>query len=220
MNRTRLVLLVLSFLWCVALLAARITFSGKFSYDFLVWNIFLAALPLLVSSVMVRTNLALAMLLFPGWLLLFPNAPYVLTDLFHLKPKAPVPLWFDLLLLLSSGGLSLHMGLISMRQVHGLVTRKLGVLTGWLMVVVSMFATGFGIYLGRYLRWNSWDVITNPFPLASDIASRLLHPLRHMEVYGITLGFGALLVIAYALFITGPDDESPVASAVTTSSRD
>jgi uncharacterized membrane protein len=206
MNRTRLQLLVLSFLWCLALLAARIVFSGKFSYDFLAWNIFLAALPLLLSSLMVRSSIWIAALLFPCWLLLFPNAPYVLTDLFHLKPKSPVPLWFDLLLLLSSSGLSLHMGLTSMRQVHALVTRAFGKLAGWITVVGSMFATGFGIYLGRYLRWNSWDVLTHPFALASDIAGRLLHPLRHFEVYAITCGFGALLVLAYALFVTEAGD--------------
>lgn len=208
MNRTRIFLLVLSFLWCVVLVLARVAFSGKVSYEFLIWNIFLAALPLFVSSVMVRSNTWFAALLFPGWLLLFPNAPYVLTDLFHLKPKSPVPLWFDLLLLLSSAGLSLHMGMISMRQVHGLIARRTSPSCGWGMVIVTMFATGFGIYLGRYLRWNSWDLITHPFALASDIATRLLHPVRHFEVYAITTGFGVLLVLAYALFVTGSGEES------------
>lgn len=208
MNRTRVLLLISCFFWCVALLAARIVFSGSYSYEFLVWNIFLATLPLVVSSMMVRANIGLAALLFPGWLLLFPNAPYVLTDLFHLKARAPVPLWFDLLLLLSSSGLSLHMGLISMRQVHTLVARGFGSLTGWVVVVFSMFATGFGIYLGRFLRWNSWDVVTHPGALASDAASRLLHPLRHIDVYAITCGFGALLVLAYALFVTSASEES------------
>ncbi|MBX7210426.1 MAG: DUF1361 domain-containing protein [Verrucomicrobiaceae bacterium] len=205
MNRTRALLLILSFLWCVALLAARHVVFGQVSYGFLIWNMFLAALPLALSTAMVRTTVWLALPVFPVWLLLFPNAPYVLTDLFHLRPKAPVPLWFDLLLLLSSGGLSLFMGLVSMRQVHGLVTRGFGALTGWLVVIVSMFATGFGIYLGRFLRWNSWDVLTHPRALGSDIAGRLLHPLRHSEVYAVTAGFGALLVLAYALFVTEAD---------------
>ena len=202
MNKPRLVLVLMSFLWCAALITARMVTSHTGTYDFLFWNLLLAALPLIASEFMLRQKLWVAALLFPVWLLLFPNAPYVLTDLFHLKSKPGIPLWYDLLLLLSCGGLSFFMGLISMRQVHGLVTNALGAVCGWVMVVASMFAAGFGIYLGRYLRWNSWDVLTHPLRLSSDIAGRLLHPLRHMDVYLITCGFGALLVLAYALHVT------------------
>ncbi len=208
MNKTRLLLILLAALWCGILIAARMAVSGKASYYFLSWNLVLAALPLVVSEIMSRSKSWFAMLLFPAWLLLFPNAPYVLTDLFHLKPRPGIPLWYDLLLLLSCGGFSFFLGLISLRQVHGIITRMSGVISGWLIVIVSMFAAGFGIYLGRFLRWNSWDVITNPLSLLSDIAGRLLHPLRHIEVYAMTCGFGALLVLAYALFVTSSGDAS------------
>ena len=213
MNKPRLLLILLAVMCCGALITVRMMVSGTAAYDFLSWNLGLAALPLILSETMIRSKTWIAALLFPAWLLLFPNAPYVLTDLFHLKPKSQIPLWYDLLLLLSCGGLSFFMGLISMKQVHDIVARTLGALSGWIMVVVSMFATGFGIYLGRYLRWNSWDVITNPLPLFSDIAGRLLHPLLHLDVYGVTVGFGAFLILAYALFVTGGGTASSTAHA-------
>jgi uncharacterized membrane protein len=213
MNQIRLLLILLAALWCGALITARMLISETSAYDFLSWNLGLASLPLIVSSLMNRLKVWHAALLFPAWLLLLPNAPYVLTDLFHLKPKSQIPLWYDLILLLSCGGLSFFMGLISMRQVHDIVARTLGAVSGWIMVLFSVFATGFGIYLGRYLRWNSWDVVTNPLPLFSDIVTRLLHPARHLEVYGVTFGFGALLILAYALFFSSAGNASSASLA-------
>ena len=213
MNKTRLLLILLAVMCCGILITVRMVVSGTSTYDFLSWNLSLAARPLITSQTMIRSKTWIAALLFPAWLLLFPNAPYVLTDLFHLKPKSQIPLWYDLLLLLSCGGLSFFMGLISMKQVHDVVARTLGAVGGWIVVIASMFASGFGIYLGRYLRWNSWDVVANPLPLFSDIADRLLHPLRHLDVYGVTVGFGTFLILAYALFVTSGGETSKTAHA-------
>lgn len=191
---TALVLLT----WCAALLACRVCWTRSLVYAFLAWNLFLAALPLLFAAGMrvTRTRIALAGL---GalWLLFFPNAPYILTDLLHLKVRQNVPLWYDLLLLLSAAGTGLFLGLLSLRHVHERLREWLGGRRAWLIVAGVVFLSAFGVYLGRFARWNSWDVIAAPWALAWDIARRVLMPWQHLRTWAVTLGFGTLLLLAY-----------------------
>jgi uncharacterized membrane protein len=131
------------------------------------------------------------------WLLFFPNAPYVLTDLIHLRQRAGVPLWFDLVMILAFAFTSLWIGFHSLRLVQRWIARHCGPRLGWTMVLVVMPLTGFGLYLGRMLRWNSWDILTRPFSLLRDIGSLVMHPLAHHDVWLFTFGFGFFLLLAY-----------------------
>lgn len=191
-------------LWCALLIICRMHFSGTGYYRFLGWNLFLALVPLLFSRAMRWLDrrggsVVLLLLLFAGWLLFLPNAPYVTTDLLHLGPKAPVPLWYDLALLLSCAGTALGLGYLSLIDVHSVVAGRLGERTGWIVAIVSLFLCGFGIYLGRYERWNSWEIVTRPRSLLSDILDMVVHPHAHLRTWAVTVLFGVGLSLGYAL---------------------
>lgn len=189
----------------VAMVFVRIHFSGTLSYTFLFWNLFLAVIPFGISSLLVRlyqpTGKTSAFVFYPLaglWLLFFPNAPYILTDLIHLRPVM-VPLWYDLLLLLSFAWTSLMFGFVSLSDMQQLVRQRFNTATGWLFVCAALLLGSFGVYLGRFLRWNSWDVLTEPRQLAWDIVERLVNPLEHVGTYGFTVLLTAFLLLAYLM---------------------
>jgi uncharacterized membrane protein len=165
----------------------------------MMWNLFLAAIPLGLSLGLqgIRRDVFAAPVL-AGWLLFFPNAPYVLTDLMHLKERSGVPLWFDLLLLLSFALVALWMGFQSLRVVQDWVRwRTSSPAISWVFAFVTMMLSGFGIYLGRFLRWNSWDIFSRPEFLIADFSRRLGDPATSLKIWGVTLGFGGMLMIVY-----------------------
>ncbi len=184
----------------IAMVFVRVHFSGTLSYTFLFWNLFLAVIPFGISSLLVRFKTS-AFVFYPLaalWLLFFPNAPYVLTDLIHLRPVM-VPLWYDLLLLLSFAWTSLMFGFVSLSDMQQLVKQRFNAVTGWLFAYAALLLGSFGIYLGRFLHWNSWDVITEPQKLAWDILERLVNPLEHLSTYGFTVLLTAFLLLAYLM---------------------
>jgi uncharacterized membrane protein len=194
----RLLLFAVMLAWCAVLLAARMMRTGSPTFVFLVWNLFLAAIPLVASMALERARgQVMRSGLFAMWLLFLPNAPYIVTDLLHLRVRPPVPLWYDLALLLSAAGTGLLMGYASVVIVHRMVARLYGKLAGWSVAIASLLLSAFGMYLGRFLRWNSWDIITAPGALLTDIAIRVLNPFDHPKTLAVTAIFGVLLTLGY-----------------------
>jgi uncharacterized membrane protein len=198
----RTILLTALFLWCAALLALRMERTGTMRFGFLVWNLFLAFVPLVASSLLAIADRRRSSILVQGgwfalWLVFLPNAPYLLTDLIHLRHRPPVPLWYDLALILSYALTGLLLGYTSLAIVQRIVARRFGNATGWLVAIASMGLSGFGIYLGRFLRWNSWEVLTRPAPLFAFIADCLLNPRSHAGTVAVTVIFGGALILGY-----------------------
>jgi uncharacterized membrane protein len=185
----------------MALLVLRVERSGSVSYLFLGWNLFLAWIPWMAGQAFRTSSGRGSRLLRLGWfglwLLFLPNAPYIVTDLLHLSARPGIPLWYDLALLFSCAGTGLLLGYLSLLDVQGAVEERLGRTAGWSVAAGSLFLSGFGIYLGRFLRWNSWEVLTDPSGLFLDIADRLLNPASHPRTYGVTLIFGMSLLLGY-----------------------
>ncbi len=200
-------LLGLSSALSVALVLARIFYSGWPTYAFLVKNLILAWIPLCIALVLwaIDRKGALSKVSFivlaSMWLAFFPNAPYIITDLVHLGPRAPVPLWYDLLLIFSCAWNGLIVGFVSLRLVQSVTARFCGTVASWLLVPCALVASGFGIYLGRFLRWNSWDFLTNPALLMADIVDRVANPLAHPHTFAMTILFAAFLMVAYATIL-------------------
>jgi len=185
-------------LFCFALLAFRLQATGTKMYIFLYWNLFLAFIPWAMSSlVMVSPKLREKKFVLWGllavWMLFFPNSPYILTDLFHLRTKSAMPVWFDLGLILSFAWTGLVYGFVSLSDIENLLSKKFTRSVTSLMIVVLLFISSFGIYLGRYLRWNSWDIIHKPTELFTDIAIRFIDPFSHPRTWGMTILMGILL---------------------------
>lgn len=193
---------IAAILLCAALYFTRVLLSGGTYFSFMLWNLFLAALPLGFALLLPRSRVySRALPLLALWLLFFPNAPYVLTDLIHLRPRVGVPVWFDLTMLLSFSFTALWLGFESLRLVQTWVARHFSHRTAWAGVVLVMPLTGFGIYLGRFLRWNSWDILTRPLALMRSIAAPLMQPTAYAEVWLFTLITAALLTLAYLVWI-------------------
>ena len=197
-----LLVLGLSLALSFALIAVRIALTGRLQFTFLLWNLFLAALPFGLSAALtLAARPPGARLLLPigaVWLLFFPNAPYLVTDLFHLVPRPGVPYWYDLALIMSCAWNGLMLAFASLLDMHTLVRQRLGLWAGWGFVTLALGLSAFGVYLGRYLRYNSWDILSNPFTLFYDIVQRLLHPFHNWQTWGVTVVFWAFLLIAYA----------------------
>jgi uncharacterized membrane protein len=187
--------------WSTCLILLRVERTGSSYYLFLIWNLFLAGIPLVASTALrLARYLGLPRIIeaacFGVWLLFLPNAPYILTDLLHLTAKSPAPAWFDLALLLSCAGTGLLLGYLSLIDVHDLVARTFGRTFGWILALSSLLLSGFAIYLGRFLRWNSWDVFARP-EILFDIADGMLHPASHGRTIAVTLIYGTLLTFGY-----------------------
>jgi uncharacterized membrane protein len=190
---------------CFAFSVFRYVYTDTRIFLFLNWNLFLAFLPWLFSTVLIiypklqQKKLALIALVF-SWLLFFPNSLYILTDLFHLQMDTSMPKWFDLVLILSFAWTGLMFGFMSLWDIEKIIGNTIN---KYLMPVVSfclLFLGSFGIYLGRYLRWNSWDIITEPFNLIYDIGNRILNPLQHKGTWGMTLFMFLFLSMIYWSF--------------------
>jgi uncharacterized membrane protein len=190
------------FLFIGLMLAARIYYTGKMHYLFLVWNIFLAWIPYFVSSLFVKMNAAgkwkLALLFF-GWLAFFPNALYIVTDLIHLQIESMVPKWFDAVLLFSASFVGLLMAFISLYRVELLLQKMVNKKLLSPLILLILFLGSFGVYLGRFLRWNSWDIIRNPFQLLLSISHRIFSPVDHLQTWTVTVTF---TLFFYLLYIT------------------
>jgi uncharacterized membrane protein len=186
--------------WCVALLVVRKHEFGAAGYPFLIWNLTLAWIPLALSGLMVaayrrrRSRVELAAI---GvvWLLFLPNAPYILTDFVNMEHAHPL---FDALVIGSFAVTALALGFASLLLVQLVVTRVGGALAGWAVAVVSLFAASAGVYLGRVLRFNSWDVVQRPRSLLAVAHARLDDPLGNRYLLGYVLLLGGFLTLAYA----------------------
>jgi uncharacterized membrane protein len=171
---------------------------------FLIWNTFLALVPYGVSTLLILFENKIKSKWFMAvpfiiWLCFFPNAPYILTDLFHLKQRPGVPYWYDLALILFFAWNGLMLGYASLLDMQAVVSRHFNRIIGWLTAIGSLILGSFGIYLGRYLRWNSWDVLSSPYNLLHDISERIFNPLSHPQTYGVTLIFSLFLILGYLL---------------------
>jgi uncharacterized membrane protein len=132
-----------------------------------------------------------------AWLVFFPNAPYIFTDLIHLRPVVDHRFWMDLIIILLFAWSGFLVGCLSLRLLHEAVARQHGWWAGWAFVASACALAGIGVYIGRFLRWNSWDLLVNPLGLAFDLLGLLGHPPTH-PAYRFSFLFGLLLLIGYA----------------------
>jgi uncharacterized membrane protein len=196
--------LLFATLVCIGLLVLRVAYSHSYTYVWLLWNLFLAWLPAL--SALVAYNLykrrsLLIWLIVPicvlVWFFFFPNAPYLVTDLVHLRPTPGAPFWYDLLLLVTFAWTGFFVGLISLVLMQEIVCNLVGTLVSWLFAVAVLALSSFGIYLGRFLRWNSWDVFFNPLRMLVEILQGMRHPFAHAQTVVFSVLMACFLVAMY-----------------------
>ncbi|HKX28596.1 MAG TPA: DUF1361 domain-containing protein [Blastocatellia bacterium] len=200
--------MVVSSVLCISMLAIRIVHTQRFTHTYLLWNLFLAWLPLV--SALISYNLHLSspkrtwlLVIFCAclWLVFLPNAPYLITDLVHLHPGGEFIYWFDLIMFFAFAWNGIFLGLISLYLMQELVDRVAGQLLSWGFVLIVSFLSSFGIYMGRFLRWNSWDLATQPAELVGNLLDGVWHPYGHLRTLAFSLLFTLFLTSSYLMLV-------------------
>jgi uncharacterized membrane protein len=200
--------LLLSSTLSLILFGGRAWRSESLVFSNLVWNLSLAWVPYLASLLAASLFLIAPkqgwLLVFPGsiWLIFFPNAPYIITDFLHLQPRPLVPLWYDILMLAAFAWTGLFLAIASLRTFQTITKYHLGWLLSWLFTGIALLSGGLGIYLGRFSRFNSWDIFFNPLDVALDVALRFRDPLNNLRFFGFTILFAAFLLVVYLTFVS------------------
>ncbi|WP_417601455.1 DUF1361 domain-containing protein [Owenweeksia hongkongensis] len=194
--------IVFSIILCMALITARVLYTSSILYLFLVWNLILAGIPYLLSEKLkTKTRLKLSTVSLLVLLILFlPNAPYITTDLFHLRGNFGDSIWYDTLLILSFAWSGLLLFFHSLNNINAFMKPWLPHGKRVLLLVAIILLCAYGIYIGRYLRFNSWDVVSNPFSLLSQMLDHVMNPFSHPRTWGMTLLYGAFLGFSYLSF--------------------
>jgi uncharacterized membrane protein len=199
-------LLSLSMFFSCLLVLVRMIHTGRDTFLFLIWNLFLAWLPYLITGRLARMQPFRPRLLFAAlmlaWLLCIPNSFYIITDLFHLGDRYNdrlMPNWYDLAMILSFVWNGLLLGVLSVRQMEKILKPRLPAHHELFFLYPVMWLNALGVYTGRYLRFNSWDLITNPFHLVEDIAYIIAHPLRNQYAWDMIFCFSILMTLMYLM---------------------
>jgi uncharacterized membrane protein len=179
--------------------------GGIFNYWYMVWNLFLAWLPLLLVLWLLRTLRHKRWSSWPGialsvlWLGFLPNAFYMVTDYIHLADTASIDLVYDAAMLTAFVVTGLVLGYISLYLFHIELKKRLPAVTAARVVAFILFLCSVAIYLGRDLRWNTWDLFLDPAGILYDISDRIINPRTHPEIFVTTLTFFILLGAFYLL---------------------
>jgi len=186
------------------LLLARMIATDSLAYLFLPWNLFLAFVPYWITrwmtgNISIIENKVKLVIVLAAWLLFIPNSFYIITDFFHLSNPGfgSAPKWFDLLLIFSFAWNGIICGVISLRRVEIIIALVSGKGFSILLVLGVMWLSAFGIYIGRFLRYNSWDVITDPFSLSGEIINMVIHPFENSYAWGMTLCYSVFMTLVY-----------------------
>ena len=176
--------------WSLSLVWLRIEWTHSPRYQWLFWDVFLAFVPLALSFLVEKLwahehRWASGLMLIP-WLLFFPNAPYLLTEFIHLRIPDKAPHWLDITMLMSVAAAGVVAGAMSLQRVLKVAAQMTHERLRLPIELMLCAACGFGIYLGRYDRWNSWDVLTAPQTLAARVLGYALHPDAHQQVWIIS----------------------------------
>jgi uncharacterized membrane protein len=203
--------LALFSLFIVSLVVTSVIRSHNITYLLLVWNLFLAWVPFLIAYIWFKRlefekplKPWKSILLSGIWLLFFPNAPYLITDLIHLSGDFNPAFWTDTLLFFGAAMNGLILGVYSLHFIHKALIHFTNKKIAWGLVGMILVATGFGIFLGRVQRWNSWDLFVQPYSLLKDAIFSLKDPLA----IKMTIGFSVLMFIVYIVLKTIISHES------------
>jgi uncharacterized membrane protein len=206
MNRKTILglLLVLASLISLALVTIRMLYNDDRGYSFLIWNLILAWVPYAAAwaASLAARNRTTFLIIMPFctlvWLAFFPNAPYLLTDFQHLATANRVtPLWYDVILLLWAAWTGLLLGIASLQMMQEIIRRAFGSTAGWSFAIGVTLLSSIGVYLGRFLRWNSWNLLQDPLPIAKDMYGIVRHPLANLPTYVFLILFTLLFLFIY-----------------------
>jgi uncharacterized membrane protein len=203
----------------IALAVSSLVSFGLFAYgawrnhstefNYLMWNLFLAWLPLVFSVFIVRLHRQKRWSSWGGigltlvWLVLLPNSFYMISDFIHLQEVRRVDILYDTLMCTSFIATGVVLGFSSLYLIHLQLRRRLSRRLAGVWIAGILLVCSSAIYFGRDLRWNSWDILTNPGGVLFDISDRLQHPATYPQMLLIVGTFFILLITMYGLLWRG-----------------
>lgn len=204
--------LVFASILALALLALRAARLDTWEQLWFGWNLLLAWVPYLAGLVTLhlwhRDPARPWRLLVPAtlWLAFLPNAPYIITDFIHVRARADLPwlYWYDMVNIALLAWTGCVLGALSLGMIQRIVASYAGRTLGWLFVLGTAALCGCGIYLGRFARWNSWDLLTNPRALVGALLPAILQPLDYLRPWALSGLFAAFFLVSYLLLAARP----------------
>lgn len=190
-------------LMATMLILGRIILFHSFSLVYMFWNLFLACIAFMISSILLlhqhEGKLTKPLFVIGGifWLLFLPNSFYLITDLIHMGYGRSVPIFYDVFMLFSAGLAGVLIGIYSMLHIDKVLNSRYSKNTSFIIITIIMFLTSFGMYLGRFLRFNSWDMFTVPHVLLKQTFELIAHPARNIGAYGYITLFFFFIAISY-----------------------
>ena len=190
----------------LVLLALRVLVTDSSRYRFIPGNLVLAWLSLLTAWILVDyvkrnpwlswQGLSLSIL----WLVFLPNTWYVLTDFIHVTPNGEISQLYDIVLIWLLVFTGFILGIASLFLVHRQLLARLRPASSWAFIEGAIIISSFAIYLGRDLRWNSWDIIANPAGLLANVSNQVVDPFGSPRALNVTLLFLILINVTYGAF--------------------
>jgi uncharacterized membrane protein len=200
-NLTVFVLLNIACAVCIALVGARVAYTESGRHLGLIWNLFLAWIPFILAYAAhaISWRRAWLFVVIPVlaflWLIFFPNAPYMLTDLQDLaRGTGGSPLWYDVIIVVWCSWTGMLLGVISLYLMQDIIHRTFGRLAGWIFVFAISAASSFGIYIGRFVRLNSWDILQDPAETALEILGIVIDPSMRLATFTFLYTFFFIFV--------------------------
>jgi uncharacterized membrane protein len=197
---------VASSLVCLGLLGVRLVIAPDGELGYMAWNLGLAWIPVVLGWLILRAARRTAhgpvlVLAAAAWILFLPNAPYLLTDLVHLRDRADGVPALDLVMLAAFALTGLLLFVLSVAAIQEAARLRLGHRVARGLVPACIWLSSAGIYLGRVLRWNSWDVLADPVGRVGGLLGHLGDPATLAVAAVFTAGVGACLHVAYAALV-------------------
>jgi uncharacterized membrane protein len=215
---TRVFLVIaLSMLSCLFLVLVRYGLTGRFSQGYLLWNLLLAAIPIVVARYGAlfsaggptkRNSRSIGLVSFLVWLVFYPNAPYLFTDFIHVIRRSGLGTvampwlsaadlqWYDIVMNAAFAFVGHYIGLVSMYLMHGTMRMLFGRVAGWTFLAPAILLSGFGIHLGRFSRFDTWDLVLNPLEMLQVITRSLADPAAVL----FSLAFAFFIALTYIIF--------------------
>lgn len=191
---------------CIGLFFIRGLLTGRLDFLFIPGNLALAWIALLLAWLLTQhlrlqpwrawRSIALTVL----WLIFLPNTWYVLTDFIHVRPTAEVSQLFDITLVFSLVFTNFILGFTSLYLVHKQMFERISETISNYLITITILLSSFAVYLGRDLRWNTWDVLADPSGLIINVSDRVLDPFGYPRALNVTLLFFVLLSSMYFAF--------------------
>jgi uncharacterized membrane protein len=195
--------LLIALVVCLVMILINAVTAKTSYYFFLPYNIFLAFFSPTFAIILKNrlhtqpwlkpSNLILTFLL----LIFLPNSFYMITDLIHVQYIIGIDVLYNIIFTNLAIFIGLIAGFISLYIFHVELLKRTYHRYAHIIIGILIIAISFAIYLGRYLRWNSWDILLNPSGILFDTSDTLIHPSTHPVFFPIMFAFSFAIGVMY-----------------------